>query len=406
MIALHAVHGYHRSPGHWWRYTRGGMRQAAAAAGYETLLVEQNSLAGGTSSKSSKLIHGGLRYLEHGEFRLVAESLRERELLLRLAPTLVHRRRFLLPIYRGNRRPAWMIRCGLALYTAFAGFRQGTWPFRVRRSDWHSLDGLNTDGLQAVLGYTDAQTDDRRLTRAVMRSAESLGARQVCPAQVTEVSLENDHCRVRLANATSVHGPLADAADRMVRSQVVINAAGPWCNQLLLCVRPPQRLAAVELVQGTHLELSGTVEAGGYYLEVPADGRGLFVLPWQGRTLVGTTETIYDGRPEDSAPRAEEVAYLMQAFSHFFPRRSQQVVAAWSGLRVLPAADRHRAAFRRSRETQLLADRSPRPRLVSICGGKLTTYRATAERVIGLLKSSLPPRQPRARTRDLPLRDE
>ena len=378
-----------------------GVAQAAAAAGYETLLAEQTGLAAGTSRKSSKLIHGGLRYLENGEFRLVVESLRERELLLRLAPTLVHRQRFMLPIYRGNRRPAWMMRAGLGLYTAFAGFGRHTWSFQVRRPEWPTLDGLNMDQLQAVLGYTDAQTDDQRLTHAVMRSAESLGARLLCPARVAEVTLGTDHCVVRLETGSALLGSGTSAASSTrVRARVVVNAAGPWGNAVLRCIRPLQPLAAVELVQGTHVELPGIVQAGCYYLEVPADGRGMFVLPWQGRTLVGTTETVHHGRPEDTAPRDEEISYLLQAYGHFFPQRSRNVLSSWSGLRVLPAG---RAAFRRSRETQLRTDRGRRPRVISIFGGKLTTYRATAERVMKMLKPSLPSRRPRARTRELPL---
>ncbi|MCA9189545.1 MAG: FAD-dependent oxidoreductase, partial [Planctomycetales bacterium] len=152
-----------------------GVAQAAAAAGYRAVLLEQRRLAAGTSSRSSKLIHGGLRYLESGQFRLVRESLRERELLLRLAPGLVHRQPFYIPVYPHMSRPRWKLTIGLTLYWLLGGMESELRFGSVRRQDWDELDGLTTDKLRAVLRYVDAQTDDRALTEAVMRSAESLG---------------------------------------------------------------------------------------------------------------------------------------------------------------------------------------------------------------------------------------
>lgn len=369
-----------------------GVAQAAAAAGYQTVLVEQTDLAAGTSSKSSKLIHGGLRYLEHGHLGLVRESLHERELLLRLAPSLVRRQSFFLPVYDHSKRPAWQLRAGLALYTALAGFRRHTGFRSLPRREWADLDGLRADGLRKVFSYWDAQTDDRALTQAVMRSAELQGATLLRPTAFRGARIGDDGCQVEL----SYQGQL-----QQWQAQVVVNAAGPWCNGVLERFDPPLPPLAVDLVQGSHLELPDRVARGCYYMEVPADGRAIFVMPWQGRTLLGTTEHIYTGDPADVRPLEEEREYLLTAYRHFFPDRSDTVLDAWAGLRVLPAAGKN--PFGRSRETQLPVDNKTRPRVISIFGGKLTGYRATAEKVIHRITGSLPTRQAKAQTSELEL---
>ena len=144
----------------------------------------------------------------------------------------------------------------------------------------------------------------------------------------------------------------------------------------------------VDNVQGTHLELPGRVELGCYYIEMPQDGRAVFVMPWKGRTMLGTTEHVYDGAPENVKPLDQEVDYLLEGYQRYFPEREREVLESWSGLRVLPAAEG--AAFKRSRETQLPVDNSQTPRLLSIFGGKLTGYRATALKVMKKLDATLP----------------
>ncbi len=372
-----------------------GVAQAASAAGYQVTLIESRQLAYGTSSRSSKLIHGGLRYLESAEFGLVRESLRERELLLKIAPDLVERQDFLIPIYAHTSRRPWTIRAGLTLYTLLAGLQPATWFRRIPRSQWTDLDGLKAQGLQCVFRYTDAQTDDRELTRAVMRSAQSLGAQLLCPAEFLSADLNSHGCRavVRVENQ-----------DRHIGCRVIVNAAGPWANQVLARVQPPQPAFPVENVQGTHLELPGEVRRGCYYLEMPQDGRASFVMPWKGRTLLGTTEHIYHGDPAEVRPLEQEVDYLLAGYQHYFPDRSQEVLASWSGLRVLPA--KSSAAFKRSRETQLPVDDPRQPRLLSIFGGKLTGYRATALKVMRQLEPVLPTARRKARTSELRLSGE
>jgi glycerol-3-phosphate dehydrogenase len=278
-------------------------------------------------------------------------------------------------------------------YTALTGFRTATGFRRLPRSEWGDLDGLRTAGLQAVFSYPDAQTDDRLLTQAVMASARSLGAELACPARFVHGTIAQDHCELVIDGPHEL---------RRVHCAAIVNAAGPWANDVLARIRPPQPLEPVELVQGTHLEIPGKITRGCYYCEAPSDGRAVFVMPWKDRTLVGTTEHVYRGDPADVVPLPEEIDYLSKTLIDFFPARTAAPVAMWSGLRVLPASDRV-LAFRRSRETHFATDRASQPHLLSIFGGKLTTYRATSERVIRQLGPSLPKRQPQARTSELPL---
>ncbi len=368
-----------------------GVAQAAAAAGHSVVLLEKSALAHGTSSKSSKLIHGGLRYLESFSWRLVRESLQERELLLRLAPTLVRRQPFFLPIYSDTSRRPLVIRTGLTLYSVLAGLRMSTLFRSVPRASWPSLDGLRLDRLQHVFEFSDAQTDDHALTQAVMRSAEGLGAQLFCPAEFTGAQ--------RSDNSYHVDFALAGLPASLV-TRVLVNAAGPWANQLLSLVTPHQPAFPVALIQGTHVELPGEILRGCYYLEMP-DRRAVFVLPWKGRTLVGTTETDYDGDPDRVHPLPTEVDYLLDGYQRFFPNRELHLLSSWAGLRVLPRGEGR--AFSRSRETHLPVDDALRPRLISIFGGKLTGYRATALKVLTKVAPSLPKSTRRAWTSELPL---
>jgi len=374
-----------------------GVAQAAAAAGHSVLLLEQTSVAAGSSSRSSKLIHGGLRYLETGQFGLVRESLRERGLMLRLAPELVRVQRFYIPVYAHTRRRPWQLRLGLSLYALLSSLRPESRFGTVPRSEWATLDGLDTAGLQAVFWYQDGQTDDRALTRAVRDSALQLGAQLRCPARFESARLDDDGVLLRYAQGeTSIES----------RARVLVNAAGPWADRVARLITPAISVPALECVQGTHLVLPGTVERGIYYLESPHDGRAVFVMPWKGQLMVGTTETRYEGDPALVAPTAAETHYLLGVLKHYFPRwravAESDLIESFAGLRVLPAGpDR---AFSRSRETQLIPDRPSKPRVLSIYGGKLTTWRAVSQRALGCIAASLPRRRAVARTDRLPLR--
>lgn len=365
-----------------------GVAQAAAAAGYSVLVVEKTAPAAGTSSKSSKLIHGGLRYLETAQFGLVRESLRERALLLRLAPELVKLKPLHIPIYEESTRSPHTIRAGLSLYSILAGFNKNSLFKQLPKDQWLGLGGLRQESLKAVFRYYEAQTDDAALTRAVLQSAVLLGADLMMPAQFVSAERNGQCCKV---NIETTRG------QESVSCRVMVNCAGPWAINVLQKVEPPLAMPAVELVQGSHLLLPPLLERY-FYLEAPTDKRAVFVLPWEGQLLVGTTEKIHNDAPERASCSLEEQQYLLGTLQHYFPdlKIPAGQIDAFAGLRVLPKSNKQ--AFRRSRDVMFSVDDEARPRVLSVMGGKLTTYRATAEQVLQRLMPSLPTKERRADT--------
>lgn len=371
-----------------------GIAQAAAAAGHRVLVLEQQAIAAGSSSRSSKLVHGGLRYLEQFDLKLVHESLVERERLLMLAPALVKLVPFYIPIYQNTHRRPWEIRAGLSLYALLGKLRAHARFRSLARRDWDQLGGLQRAGLQAVFQYWDAQTDDAALTRAVMNSAAALHAQLNVPASFSYAELDDQGCNVAFNHA---------GADRQVRCHVLVNAAGPWVNHVAARIRPPAARARVDLIQGTHLVIDAAIVDSIFYVEAPRDGRAVFIMPWhEHSTLVGTTETRFTG-PDPAAvhPLPQEQDYLLEVLRRYFPSASTRIRTSFAGLRVLPAGPGR--AFGRSREILLLTDRKRQPRLLNVYGGKLTSYRADAEHALRLLRTSLPKCTPKADTRRLPL---
>ncbi|MFT4541563.1 MAG: glycerol-3-phosphate dehydrogenase [Planctomycetota bacterium] len=353
-----------------------GVLQAAAAAGMRALCLEARSVAAGTSSRSSKLIHGGLRYLESGQLRLVRESLHERNILLQIAPDLVRMVPFTIPVYSDTSRGAHAIRAGLGLYALLGGMNRDA-RFRViPRREWDTLDGLELDGLRKVFQYKDGQTDDAQLSRAVARSAVELGARLELPAEVLRIERDSESFLIRYRTP---------AGETSVRASTIVNAGGPWAEALLDRVHPSLPDSArrqVELVAGSHLEFPGALASGCFYTEAE-DRRAVFVMPWHGHTLVGTTERPYAGDPARIEPTEQEETYLTQTYARHFPSRNHVPTKSWAGLRVLPTGSG--SAFGRPREVDLACDPSSRPCLVTIYGGKLTGYRSTAQKVMQCL---------------------
>lgn len=345
-----------------------GVAQAAAAREQSVLVVEKCAEAGcETSCASSKLIHGGLRYLESAQFRLVYECLRERRLLLKNAPHLVQLRPFYIPIYDNSQRHPLWVALGLFMYWMLSGFdRQNR--FRVLNSkEWSQL-ACSRQNLRAVFQYFDAQTDDRALTQAVMRSAQSMGAQVRFATECSSAKKVDGRYHVQLSDGEAVV------------CSAIINATGPWVNEVADRIdgAPKQSL---EWIQGTHLVLDKSAPGGCFYLESPRDGRAVFVLPWKGKTMVGTTEQ------QRTQPRAEpseaEIEYLLEVYNTYFNgdlASRAEVDSVMCGTRVLPAHES--SASKRSRETLLQIQRQPESIYLAIYGGKLTSYRATAAKVM------------------------
>ncbi|MEM7400737.1 MAG: FAD-dependent oxidoreductase, partial [Pseudomonadota bacterium] len=364
-----------------------GVAQAAAVRGYKTVLLEQyGRLAEGTSSRSSKLIHGGLRYLEQFEFLLVRECLIERGYLLVNAPGLVKLTPVYIPVYKSSKRSAWIIRAGLSLYALLGNLAADARFKKIKKSNWKKLRGLNQDNLTAVYQYYEAQTDDRLLTQAVMNSAQNHGAELILNAEVGNIELHEHESIISYTDAEN--------QEQILKGKVIVNAAGPWADKVVDCVQPKQKNVQVELVQGSHIILPIQIGDVIFYIESPADQRPIFVMPWYGKTMIGTTESIFEDEPGKTAPLENEINYLLEALYFYFPDlkdKNLQISEQFSGLRVLPRSQKN--ANQRSRETIYLRDRKHKPRLLSIFGGKLTAYRATAEQVLDYIETSLPKRK-------------
>lgn len=356
-----------------------GVAQAAAAAGYSVRVLEKNNIGTGTSSKSSKLIHGGLRYLESYQFSLVRKSLKERAVLCRIAPSLVKLQPFYIPVYNTTTRRPLHIRLGLILYAILGGLHKDNLFKRIRRKKVATLDGLTKTELQHVYQYHDGQTNDKQLTQAVMHSAQQLGAELTCPAELKSISKTNNGYGLSYTEQGN---------EKELQAKVVINAAGPWVNEVHQLVSSDVSSLEVDLVQGTHIILNTPAPSGIYYLEA-FDQRAVFVMPYEVdgvmRTMVGTTEKLYQGKADDVKATTDEIDYLLTLYKSYFPENvNVKVLEQFAGLRVLPKNDG--SMFSRPRDTIL---HWAMPGFLTLYGGKLTAYRSTSELVIQKIKPVL-----------------
>ncbi len=368
-----------------------GVAQAAAASGFSVLLLEKNELASGSSSRSSKLIHGGLRYLESAQFSLVYECLHERHLLMSLAPDLVYLDDFYIPLYESTSRSSLSLRTGLSLYAILGGLKASTHFHTLNKKHWSSLDGLKRQGLKTVYQYHDARTDDHALTHAVMRSAIELGAESVMPAEFIKAQCEQDCVHITY---------LENGIEKHCQASALVNATGAWINSVLEKIKPASSVMTIDLVQGTHLVLDNMPIQHCFYLEAPQDKRAIFLMPWKNKTLLGTTETRFSGQPENIRPQQGEKDYLLDVVQYYFPEHKDFNVAdEFAGLRVLASGEENN--FNKPRDTVLYESQN---RVINIYGGKLTTYRSTAERVMKKLSFVLPPRKIKALTENIKLK--
>ena len=382
--------------------TGAGVARDAAMRGLRTVLVEQQDLGAGTSSRSSRLVHGGLRYLETGGLRLVLEANTERRVLLRIAPHLVWPLPFLFPVHRGDRVPLWKLAAGMWLYDLLALFRNVK-PHRMlgKRAVLEAEPMLRERGLVGGARFYDAQCDDARLVLATARSAMMHGA------------LVANYMGVRALERTAGRVVGALVEDRLsgrratVRASVVVNATGPWADR----VRLLEDAGATPLLQptkGIHVvvERSRIDHRAGIIFTSPIDGRVLFILPWGERSYIGTTDTDTTESPDSLAITADEIVYLLRSANALFPHARlalEDVQGAWAGLRPLLAARDGRSASSRSRDHAIVQGSGG---MITVVGGKLTTYRVMAREVVDRAVRELRLREGRQRPSDARTEEE
>jgi glycerol-3-phosphate dehydrogenase len=383
--------------------TGAGVAREAALRGLRTALVERDDFAAGTSSRSSRLVHGGVRYLEHGHLHLVFEASRERRLQLqRLAPHLVRPLAFTWPVYRGARVPRWKLRAGLALYDALALFRN------VGRHEGldveELLDGepeLSREELLGGFRYWDAGTDDTRLTLAAVLAAREAGAVVLNHADVTA----GVHEASRLVGV-EVHDRL-EASSCTVRARVIVNCTGPWSDATAALTGVPAAQTVLGAV-GAHIALPrhrvGNRDA--ITLTSPVDGRVMFVLPAGPHAIIGTTERPATSGPDTVRASGAEVDYLLRSANARFPHAQltrDDVVAAWAGIRPLASARADRGRRDTGSASREHAVEQAANGLVSVTGGKLTTWRSMAVDIVDRATGRRANRRAIERSREEPL---
>jgi glycerol-3-phosphate dehydrogenase len=361
-----------------------GIARDAALRGLAVCIVDAADAGAGTSRWSSRLIHGGLRYLEFGELGLVHESLRERELLLRTAPHLVQPLPMLIPVYAGARRALATVDLGLWVYDLLSLGRSVPGHRRLDRDEAiREVPGLRIDGLEGAAAYFDAQvTFPERLVVEVLVDAVAAGASVRTHTRVTRLLVADG--RVRGVEVDDARAP-------RITARAVVNAAGPWVDRVLAgSGRATSRLLGP--TKGTHIVVPRFAGLAGQalYVESPRDGRPFFIIPWNGLVLIGTTDTRFDDDPGAARPTAAEVDYLLKSTHAFFPRSAPtrgDVLYAYAGVRPLPRqGTRATAAITRRHQVRQHATLRG---LFNVVGGKLTTYRSLAEEAVDQVAARL-----------------
>ncbi|MFK8252619.1 glycerol-3-phosphate dehydrogenase [Ancylobacter terrae] len=363
-----------------------GIARDAAGRGASVVLLEQGDLAGATSSASTKLIHGGLRYLEHYEFRLVREALMEREVLWAMAPHIIRPLRFVLPHHAGL-RPAWLLRLGLFLYDHLGGRKLLPATRTVDLTQDVTGRPLRAD-YRRGFEYSDCWVEDSRLVVLNALDAAERGADIRPRSRVVSAERGADHWRLDVEN-------MEGRGRETIRARALVNAAGPWVHEVLSRIVRANEPASVRLVQGSHIVVRKLYDHDRAYIFQNGDGRIVFAIPYEHDfTLIGTTDRDYKGAPHEVAASTEEIAYLCAAASEYFrsPVAPADVVWTYSGVRPL-YDDGASKAQEATRDYVLELDDgeagAPRPALLSVFGGKITTYRRLAEHAIEKLKGHL-----------------
>ncbi len=367
-----------------------GVARDAALRGLRVGLVEQRDFAFGTSSRSSRLLHGGLRYLEQGRVGLVHEASVEKKTLAQIAPHLAEPLGFLFPAYRDEGRPLWQLRLGVRLYDLLCGGRNFQ-PSRgfSRAETQQLLPNLKTDGLSGAVRYFDALTNDARLVLDTLRSANRHGGLALNYVRFEDAQRDGELWRCEL------HDVLG--GERLtVAARTIVNATGPWAQEV------PHSAVKLRLSKGIHLVIDRRRLPLPSAVVITEGKRILFILPWGERVIIGTTDTDYRGRPEDVGTAPEDIDYVLQAVNEFFPRlalTSADVISTWAGVRPL-IANPDGSPSDISRAHQI---RTSQLAWWDVAGGKLTTYRLMAEQTVDQILRHLGRPGRRSRTAREPL---
>ena len=365
-----------------------GIARDAAGRGYSVCLVEKNDLAQATSSASTKLIHGGLRYLEHYAFRLVRESLQERSVLQALAPHIIWPMRFILPHHNGL-RPGWLIRLGLFIYDHLGGRRAVPASQRLRLKQ-HPAGNVLSSHFTTAFAYSDCWVDDSRLVVLNARDAHQRGAE--IKTRTTLVSAQSADGIWQLSVQTE------SGQTQTITSRLLVNAAGPWAVDVLHRTGQAKNQASLRLIKGSHLILDHQLPSEDAFLLQNTDGRITFMIPYEGRfTLVGTTDVDLDISQLDGQLKIsdDEVDYLLGTINSYLhtPVSQKNIVASYAGVRPLYDDGTGQAA-KANRDYHLELDKTAGAPLLSVFGGKLTTYRRLAESALAKINSAFDQNRP------------
>ncbi len=360
-----------------------GVARDAAGRGYSVYLAEKSDIASGTSSASSKLIHGGLRYLENFEFSLVRASLRERDILIKIAPHIIKEMRFILP-HHNKLRPVWLLKLGMLLYDNLYSSKY------IKRSSFirlpfHESKSTLTDAFKKGFEYSDCITDDARLTVLNATDAKRLGGNINTRAIVKNMEQKKGVWNIEVLNTISNE-------TKYVQAKVVVNATGPWIDNFLKNYSKQTKVDNVRLVKGSHIVVKKLFNHSYSYVFQNSDGRILFAVPWEKEfTFIGTTDVDFKGNLDNFSATEDEINYICKSANQYFRSdiSSNDVINHWSGVRALYHDDSIKAQKISRDYTIKIDSQDNKSALINIFGGKLTTFRKLSELVVNKVGSIL-----------------
>ena len=365
-----------------------GIARDAAGRGYSVYLAEKNDIASGTSSASSKLIHGGLRYLENYEFSLVRKALKERDTLISIAPHIVKEARFILPYHKGL-RPAWILKLGMMIYDNLysSKFIKHSHSINIKS---HATQTTLLESYSKGFEYSDCIADDSRLTVLNAIDAKKLGSFISTRTIVSNIKQINNIWEIKTVNSIT-------GENQTIKAKVVINATGPWIDNFLRNAYKQTNASNIRLVKGSHIVVKKIFDHNYSYLFQNSDGRIFFAIPWEDEfTFIGTTDVDFNEDLDNFSISEDEISYIITSANKYFSNNISRndVISHWSGVRPLydNAKQKAQKASRDYviREGSRVADSA----LINVFGGKLTTFRQLSEEVVDLIESILGNKKP------------